>query len=279
MVKLSTVGAYALISCAAVADAFAPGPALALGNRGVARSQTPSSLCMTAIPDRRSVIKAGVAGAATLALGIVPAMAEEEWMEVDDGKGKTYWYNTKTQKTSATKPGDEAAPAAKAEGGAEGPEPVKVSKMGGLLTQYKDINKGFSILRPNGWNQFESQPGEYDVKWEDIVEKSELLMVGSSPVKTATSVSALGDVAKVGASLAAKKKAELVDAKERTVENIQYYTYIFKQGDEKRGAREVYQLCVSKGRLWSVTATTAEKRWAKRTELFNNVMLSFRPRL
>lgn len=66
---------------------------------------------------------------------------------------------------------------------------------------------------------------------------------------------------------------------EREIEGVKYYTFTFKQGDAKLGAREVYQLCISKGRLWSVTATTAEKRWAKRKELFDNVMLSFRPRL
>jgi len=27
--------------------------------------------------------------------------------------------------------------------------------MGGLLQPYKDITKGFSILRPNGWNEFQ----------------------------------------------------------------------------------------------------------------------------
>jgi hypothetical protein len=88
-------------------------------------------------------------------------------------------------------------------------------------------------------------------------------MVGSSPVKTATSVSALGPVDKVpkvaspqhpcahsppqicasprlcamliaagspqvGASLAAKKRAELVEAKERTTDGILYYTFTFK---------------------------------------------------
>ena len=40
--------------------------------------------------------------------------------------------------------------------------------MGGLLEPYKDINKGFSLYRPAGWNQFDSAPGEYDIKWEVI---------------------------------------------------------------------------------------------------------------
>jgi hypothetical protein len=30
----------------------------------------------------------------------------------------------------------------------------------------------------------------------------------------------------------------------------------------------VYQLCVNKGKLWSVTATTSEKRWEKRKDLY-----------
>jgi len=151
--------------------------------------------------------------------------------------------------------------------------------MGGLLDSYKDINKGFSLYKPTGWNQFEAAPGEYDIKWEDIVEKSELVMVGSSPVKTATSVAALGPVEKVGASLAAKKKTELVEAKERTTDNILYYTFTFKAGEGKGAFREVYQLSVNKGKLWSVTATTSEKRWGKRQDLFNNIMLSFQPKL
>eukprot|EP00288_Rhodomonas_lens_P001292 CAMPEP_0177719268 /NCGR_PEP_ID=MMETSP0484_2-20121128/16015_1 /TAXON_ID=354590 /ORGANISM="Rhodomonas lens, Strain RHODO" /LENGTH=290 /DNA_ID=CAMNT_0019231479 /DNA_START=11 /DNA_END=883 /DNA_ORIENTATION=- len=277
--------AATLLPFAAVTEAFAPAALPLAGSRNAPAKSSVSSLCMaTPIPDRRSVIKAGLAGAATLALGVVPAMAQEgDWMQVDDPNGKTYWYNVKTQKTSATNPagGDApaAAPAGK-EGGAEAKDTAtKASKMGGVLTQYKDVNKGFSILRPNGWNQFDTAPGEYDIKWEDIVEKSELLMVGSSPVKSAKSVDALGALDKVGASLATKKKAELVDSKEREIEGVKYYTFTFKQGDAKLGAREVYQLCISKGRLWSVTATTAEKRWAKRKELFDNVMLSFRPRL
>merc|ERR1719453_1120161 len=116
-------------------------------------------------------------------------------MKVEEG-GKTYWYNTKTQKTSATDPAADGAGAAEAE--ATG----KVSRMGGLLAPFKDINKGFSIFKPLGWNQFDTAPGEYDVKWEDLVEKSELVMVGSSNVKTATDVNALGDLQKVGESLA-----------------------------------------------------------------------------
>jgi hypothetical protein len=98
------------------------------------------------------------------------ADGEADWMEVEDpASGKTYWYNTKTQKTSFEKPGASPAAAAPASSGSasepQGERP-KISRMGGLLDSYKDINKGFSLYKPTGWNQFEAAPGEYDIKWE-----------------------------------------------------------------------------------------------------------------
>ena len=43
-----------------------------------------------------------------------------------------------------------------------------------------------------------------------------------------------------GAGLAKKKKAVLADAKENTKDGILYYTFVFKAGDDKKGAREVF---------------------------------------
>ncbi len=106
-------------------------------------------------------------------LGSSPVWADDaaDWMEVEDpSSGKTYWYNTKTQKTSFEKPGASAAAApesaSSAGSAASSEEKVKISRMGGLLDVYKDINKGFSLYKPTGWNQFEAAPGEYDIKWE-----------------------------------------------------------------------------------------------------------------
>jgi len=287
----------ALVAAAFPAAAFT-GNSAALPLRANVRAVASSApVVMNAANDgmseRRAVIRAGVAAASTAFLAQLPALAaDSDWYEAEDDDGNSFWYNEKTGESSKTDPtkkvkkskakkaapaDDEvaAAPAAKAEGGGA----PKVSKMSGQISQFKDINKGFSILKPNGWNQFDTAPGEYDVKWEDLVEKAELVMVGSSVVKTAKSVDALGDVDEVGAALAKKKKAKLVEAKTNTKDGILYYTFVFKAGDEKKGAREVYQLCVSKGKLWSVTATTTEKRWEKRKDLYGAIMASFAPKL
>ena len=86
--------------------------------------------------------------------------------------------------------------------------------------------------------QYDTDPGVYDVKFADIIEpfeavivrraachrrepgtapKTALLLrpqVSSSPVSTATSISALGDLAAVGAKFAKSRNSELVKATE-----------------------------------------------------------------
>ncbi|KAJ1480306.1 PsbP-domain-containing protein [Baffinella frigidus] len=298
MLRTAVVSA-SILACA---EAFTPGAALPLAGSRSAATASKSTVNMCAqqsavqIPSRRAILKAASAASAVLMLGIVPgasfaakaevaeevaaapvAAAPSDWMEVEDANGKITWYNAKTQKTSALNPtvkgtGTKVDDDEKAQ--------VKFSRMGGVLTQYKDTSKGFQLMRPSGWNEFQNAPGEYDVKWEDLVERTELAMVGSNPVKSATSVEALGTVDKVAASLAKKKKAKVIEAVERTDDNgIKYYTMVFQAGEGKTGAREVYTLCVYKGRLWSVTTTTSEKRWARREDLYKNMHLSFIPKL
>ncbi len=87
---------------------------------------------------------------------------------------------------------------------------------------------------------------------------------------------ALGDVQALGESLAAKRNAKLISASERLTEGVLFYTFDFAIND---GTHQLLQLCVNKGRIWSLDANTTEKRWAKRQEMYNNVVGSFMPKL
>jgi len=157
-------------------------------------------------------------------------------------------------------------------------ETPKVStRMGGLLEKYQDGGRGWQILAPSGWNKFEGEVGAYDVKWQDLVDPKENIKVSSTPVKsTTTSIDALGDVQALGESLAAKRNAKLISASERLTEGVLFYTFDFAIND---GTHQLLQLCVNKGRIWSLDANTTEKRWAKRQEMYNNVVGSFMPKL
>lgn len=132
-------------------------------------------------------------------------------------------------------------------------------------------------MAPSGWNKFEGEVGAYDIKWQDLVDQSENIKISSTPVKsTSTSIDVLGDVQTVGAALAAKRNAKLISATERLTEGVLFYRFDFALSD---GTHQLLQLCICKGKLWSLDASAKEKRWSKRSELYENVLGSFMPKL
>lgn len=132
-------------------------------------------------------------------------------------------------------------------------------------------------MAPSGWNKFEGEVGAYDVKWQDLVDPTENVKISSSPVKsTTTSIDALGEVQAVGKSLAEKRNAKLVSAEERLTDGILFYKFDFAIKD---GTHQLLQLCVNKGKVWSLDASAKERRWSKRSEMYENMVGSFMPKL
>jgi photosystem II oxygen-evolving enhancer protein 2 len=86
----------------------------------------------------------------------------------------------------------------------------------------------------------------------------------------------LGDVQKLGESLARKRNAKLLSASERQTDGILFYEFDFQIDD---GTHQLLQLSVNKGKIWSLDANTVEKRWNKREEFYRNVLGSFMPKL
>jgi photosystem II oxygen-evolving enhancer protein 2 len=87
---------------------------------------------------------------------------------------------------------------------------------------------------------------------------------------------ALGPLADVAANLAAKRNAKLVNAEERQTEGVLFYLFDFALDD---GTHQILQLCVNKGKIWSLDANTKEKRYEKRKDMYYNIMGSFMPKL
>lgn len=133
------------------------------------------------------------------------------------------------------------------------------------------------MMTPSGWNKFEGEVGAYDIKWQDLVDSAENIKISSTPVKSSTtSIDALGEVQSVGESLAAKRNAKLMSATERLTDGVLFYAFEFAIPD---GTHQLLQLCVCKGKLWSLDANAKESRWSKRVALYNNVLGSFMPKL
>jgi photosystem II oxygen-evolving enhancer protein 2 len=154
--------------------------------------------------------------------------------------------------------------------------PIVTTRQGGLLEKYQD-SRGWKILAPSGWNGFDGEVGAYDKKWQDLVDPYDNIKLSSTPVKsTTTSIDILGPVEDVGASLASKRDAKLIAATERQTEGILFYTFDFAIND---GTHQLLLLCVNKGKIWSLDASTREKKYSKRKELYYNVLGSFMPKL
>ena len=116
-------------------------------------------------------------------------------------------------------------------------------------------------------------PGVYDVKFQDLIEPFETVQVSTSPVATATSVDALGEVAAVAEKFAKGRDAEVIKAKARNVGEVLAYEI------ELKGPmyHELLLLCINKGKLYRLSCTSKNGRWDKRKELYKNVALSFVP--
>merc|ERR1719152_95699 len=148
------------------------------------------------------------------------------------------------------------------------------SRMGGLLEPYIDTQRGFKVYKPSGWNQFDADPGVYDVKFADIIEPETVVSVSSSPVSTATSISALGDLEAVGAKFSKSRNAKLVSASSREADGSLVYTFEL-QGEQYH---ELLALTINRGKLFRLTTVTSNKKWSKREALYKNIAASFVPK-
>jgi len=148
------------------------------------------------------------------------------------------------------------------------------SKMGGLLEPYIDVQRGFKLYKPTGWTQYDADPGNYDIKFADIIDPFETVVVSTQPVSSATSVSALGDLDAVGAKFAKSRNAELISASQREADGSLVYTLDLK-GELYH---ELLTLSINRGKLYRLSTVSTNKRWAKRGELYKNICASFVPK-
>jgi photosystem II oxygen-evolving enhancer protein 2 len=145
----------------------------------------------------------------------------------------------------------------------------------GDLQPYKDIAKGFSIMRPTAWNEFDSSEGQYDVKWQDIIQPLEFVTVLTSPVSKGKTIENIGAVDAVGEKVASSRGGQLVAAAETVIEGIPAYVFEIKKGP----AHQITLLTITKNKLYSVNASAPEQRWTRRQQLLRSVVESFRPKL
>lgn len=160
------------------------------------------------------------------------------------------------------------------------------------VQQYADVGRGFKLLRPFGFNEFDGAGGGYAVKFASLFDVDENVVIGSSPSSAdKTSITDYGSIEKLGEKLAAKRGGTVVSSRARETDGVVFYEFQFEnpldQSLPRTGPKdnrptkgiELYQLCVAKGRLWSVQATSNDKLFPTHEKTLRIALASFYPRL
>ena len=150
----------------------------------------------------------------------------------------------------------------------------ETTRMGGLLEKYGDVNRGFRMMKPAIWNQFEGEAGAYDVRFTDLIDVAASVTISTSSY-SGKSIDALASLDTLGAKLV-KSRRSIVSQSARSTDDIVFYDYEFDANDNYH---ELLSLCVAKNKLWQISAKAPDKIWAKKKDLFRNVIYSFVPKL
>lgn len=166
------------------------------------------------------------------------------------------------------------------------------NKKSSEVQPYVDISRGFKLLRPFGYNEFDGAGGGYLVKFASLFDVDENIVIGSSPASAdKTSITDFGSLDTIASKLLKKRGGALLSSSARETDGIVFYQFKFENPLDKNLPRigpqnrlatkqiELYQLCVSKGKLWSVQATSNDQLFPEHEQRFNIALLSFIPRL
>jgi photosystem II oxygen-evolving enhancer protein 2 len=150
------------------------------------------------------------------------------------------------------------------------------------LKSYVDTTDGYEFLYPNGWLPVKVSDGP-DIVFHDMIERSENVSVVMSKVPEGKTLADLGTPGEVGYQLQKNaiappnsgRKAELVNAEARESGDKTYYLleYSVKLPNQQR--HNLASVAVSRGKLYTLNASTTEKRWEKLRDVFEQVAKSF----
>lgn len=156
----------------------------------------------------------------------------------------------------------------------------------GGLSSYIDSLDGYRFLYPTGWTQFKnlSENSGLDILFHDIIEQTENISVVINPTPGKRSLDELGTPGEVGYRLGKSaiapegsgRVAELVNAEAGQVGDRLYYLleYAIKLPDGQL-RHTIASAVVYRGKLYTLNASTPERRWDLMKEVLTQSVKSF----
>lgn len=150
------------------------------------------------------------------------------------------------------------------------------------LQSYVDSKDGYEFLYPNGWLPVQVSNGP-DVVFHDMIERTENVSVVISSVPQGKSLADLGTPGEIGYQLQKNaiappdsgRKAELVNAESVESGDKTYYLLEYNVKLPNAERHNLASVAVSRGKLYTLNASTTEKRWGKVKNIFEQMAKSF----
>jgi photosystem II oxygen-evolving enhancer protein 2 len=150
------------------------------------------------------------------------------------------------------------------------------------LNSFQSPDGRYAFLYPTGWTRVQVSDGP-QVVFHDLINADETLSLVISDVNTTNSLDDLGSAVAVGEKLrrvviapdGSGREAELVEAVEREDGGRTFYDLEYAVHLNDRDRHELATVVVDRGRLYTLAASTNERRWPKVKTLFHQVITSF----
>ena len=153
------------------------------------------------------------------------------------------------------------------------------------LQSYVDTSKGYEFLYPNGWIPVTlgaSARETVDVVFRDLVERTENLSVIINDAPEGKSLEDLGTPSEVGYRLLKvinndrDREAEFIRAEARENKDKKYYLLEYEADVPEQGLRHnIASVAVSRGKIFTFSLSTPERRWDAVKDSFEVAAKSF----
>lgn len=150
------------------------------------------------------------------------------------------------------------------------------------LKSYVDSTDGYEFLYPNGWLPVQMTNGP-DIVLHDLIEQTENVSVVINSVPDGKTLRDLGTPGEVGYQLQknvfspanSNRKVELVNAQARESGDKTYYILEYNVQLPNQKRHDLATAVVSHGKLYTLNASTPERRWSKVQDVFTQMINSF----
>ncbi len=152
----------------------------------------------------------------------------------------------------------------------------------GSLRDYTDPSGLFSFRYPNGMVAIKDEGTA--ILLRDLVYEDEVVSLKISPYDAADRLEDLGSVAEVGQRVANKilapegsgRDAELINGGSLSLPNGTVYIYEYATSIDQLKRHETVAVTIQRHKLYTLTATTSERRWPRVKDAFYEVAKSLR---